>query len=1147
MLSTQTPENGPEQKEVKQWIKSKLALSLKALQKRYVTTDAVVTSEDGDANLLCCALEAVFVHGLKSKYIRVEAGGRGRKAGPRGPIPQPVFWALLKTVTHRDVITELERLSFISTDVGRCRAWVRLALNDGLVECYLASLLREASKLAAYYQPAALLLDPEEREVLLSYLQGLASLSFQLSYKSAVLNEWTVTPLALAGLCPAADSLDLPLGAGHGGTPKRKESWDTMSQSSGGSDTMEVQRGPGQGRGVCGKSGLTSSNLSLDTTGSSQLSSSLSSDSLLQGNGLKSPDKEPWPCDLDIPHVTDDPKKGLTDMLIGFGESTQSSQDSMHEDSFVSSLAPASSGSDSEAPCTLTDAPASEPCDPAALGPTSEPCLSTPLGPTSEPCLPTPLGPTSEPCLPTPLGPTSEPCLPTPLGPTSEPCVPTPLGPTSEPCVPTPLGPTSEPCVPTLLGPVSTACDPAPLDPTLVPCNLTLPGPNLEPCDPAPATPIEETAAPEPCQPSDWPLSLYLPIAEAQSSTPPPATLCLTEPAKPQRSMSVLSRRTSADSLHSPTTGLPKCRSWISEDDFSKPCTEETSKPEEALCVNDALVNGTTSPITEPESPQSPPSVVHRRQIGLSNPFRGLLKLGHLERRGPVGMWRECYCELSPFEFRLYLNAEERTCCDNCFLLRCEDVRPAAADGRFEIVFPGKRLYLRAPSCDEAEDWVDRIIEAVNKCRPPPPDDQWEVLKPSDGGEADAPSPPTSAPSSPECAAPERGEPPKLEWTRPSDPEPDAIKEAVLYLSQDERTWTPLVFSLSLEALRAFRMQDGRKVQRHAYPIESIRDVVPDATLGSPAFFKVLTSRDTLKLRAQDEGEARAWRGLIRGALNSYLDTCEDGCAEAGGAEGGNIHRLVQHSLKGDGVLLPHLCTLPTEKGLDAQNFKCAGCPRQIGVSLGKARLCEFSGLFYCDTCHDGNTIVIPSRMVHNWDLVPREVSLPALRLLSHIAREPLLSVETLNPGLCEHAEPMALTHSLRQRLRLLGDYVLACRSGVRKKIQDRLDQRNYLLESYNLYSVTDLREIADGQHESFLQNLIQFASSHVYHCDLCTQRGFICQICNADGIIFPFQFETTTRCEVCKTVFHSACKAQSPSCPRCLRLQKYLERELQD
>lgn len=80
-------------------IKEKLAAALKALQKRYVTSDAVVTSEDADANLLCCALEAVFIHGIKAKYVRSQAAaatGRDRR-----PLPQPFFWSLLKAVTHR--------------------------------------------------------------------------------------------------------------------------------------------------------------------------------------------------------------------------------------------------------------------------------------------------------------------------------------------------------------------------------------------------------------------------------------------------------------------------------------------------------------------------------------------------------------------------------------------------------------------------------------------------------------------------------------------------------------------------------------------------------------------------------------------------------------------------------------------------------------------------------------------------------------------------------------------------------------------------------------------------------------------------------------------------------------------------------------
>lgn len=328
---------------------------------------------------------------------------------------------------------------------------------------------------------------------------------------------------------------------------------------------------------------------------------------------------------------------------------------------------------------------------------------------------------------------------------------------------------------------------------------------------------------------------------------------------------------------------------------------------------------------------------------GLSNPFRGLLKLGHLERRGTVGMWRSYYCELSPFEFRLYLNAEERTCCENCSLVRCEDARISLPEGRFELTFPGKRLYLRAANRDEAEDWVDRIVEAVNKCRPAPrQDDQWEVLQPSDENGLDEPSfsSPSSAPSSPERGVPSTDTgtgqhvplpSEELDWTRTSDLEPEAIKEAVLYVSTDPeaRTWVPLVFSLSLEALKGFQAQDGRKSLRMTHSIEGIRDVVPDVSLGGPDFFKVLTFRETLRLRAENPEEARSWRSLIRGALDSYLDSGEDGvCGEPAIVStglGGNIHRLVQHRLKGDGQLLAHLCTVPSEKGLDAQNFKCAG------------------------------------------------------------------------------------------------------------------------------------------------------------------------------------------------------------------------------
>ncbi|XP_041830106.1 pleckstrin homology domain-containing family M member 1 [Melanotaenia boesemani] len=1089
MLATQMPDTPLEAKDVKQ-IKEKLKLSLKALQKRYVTSDDVVTSDDGDANLLCCALEAIFIHGIKNKYIRTEAGGRSRKAD-RGPLPQPFFWSLLKTVTHRDIITELEKISFVGTDVGRCRAWLRLALNHGLLECYLASLFREDSTLQAHYQPCALLLNTEEREVLLSYLQGLASLTFNLSYKSAVLNEWTTTPLALAGLCPLsqAETLDLPLNGDHATSkPTRKESWDTASQSSGSSDALDTQRGcpvfPTRGSGVFQgeRTALHSSNLSLDTTGSSQLSSSLSSDSLLQGQDPRSPTGEQWSSgDLDTAiQVSISNNRPQQDVITDFRESGHCSQDSMREDSFVSSTGADQfsenatfSGSDSE-----TQAPALP----------SQYSVDQLLNSDSEP-------PPSSLELPS--------C-------DEQPGIQAPL----EICNSTSSELHSETTI------LSLVCE------------------SVESVKETHATDIKER-------------SVSVQEMKGTDNSEEHDLKSLVNKV-PQRSSSILSRKVSSDSLlHS--------HSWISEDDIYKPHLEE---------VPDSDNVSPSVPTDELRASQSPPSVVHRRQMGLSNPFRGLLKLGHLERRGAMGMWRDYYCELSPFEFRLYLNAEERICCDNYSLLRCEDARITSPEGRFELAFPGKRFHLRAANRDEAEDWVDRIVEAVNKCRPASRvNEQWEVLHSlSENGLDERPvSSASSAPSSPEiCSSSsdsatsggQEATPPLLEynWTQTADLETDALKEAVLYFSTDPdaRAWAPLVFSLSLEALKGFWVQEGRKLLRLNYPIQDIRDVVPDVSLGGPAFFKLLTLKETLRLRAENPEEARSWRILIRGALDSYLESGEDGFAEepatvwrTGLTE--NLHRLVQHRLKEDGALLVHLCTVPSEKGLDSQSFRCADCPQQIGPSLGRARLCGFSGLYYCESCHNGDTTIIPSRMVHNWDLTQREVSKRALRLLVKVEQEPLLNLEQLNPELVKHTESMAQAHNLRQRLHLLGNYLLTCRSGACKKLQARMGQRTYVLESSHLYSVMDLRQIAEGEYATFLIRLVQRASDHVLHCDLCTQRGFICQICHSDDILFPFQFDSTTRCKDCKAVFHQACKSAESSCPRCLRMKKYLERVLQD
>uniref|UniRef100_A0A8C5RHC2 Pleckstrin homology and RUN domain containing M1 n=1 Tax=Laticauda laticaudata TaxID=8630 RepID=A0A8C5RHC2_LATLA len=1055
MHSNHTAMNGCRAQEVIQLIKKQLVNSIKSLQKHYVTSDSLVTSDDQDANTLCCVLEAVFVHGLNIKHIKTEVGAKGKKHG--GRLPQPVFWTLLKSITHRNIISELENLVFINTDVGRCRAWLRLALNDGLMECYLKLLLHDKSQLSEYYHSPALLLDTEEVEFLLSYLQGLSSLAFDLSYKSAVLNEWTITPLSLSGLCPTWELLDPLVGL----ESQRKESFSFLSQFFG-SDEVEAHPAilPVPKSQQADK--LTASNLSISTTGSSQLSSSLDSDILLSANSTNtnSPAREKEPIsndsEFDMTTATADLDQDLQEVLAEFTR-TQRKLESVgvHEAHVVSPSSPPECPCPSTSFCTVhlphTEM-AKDPADimvPAVM--TNSQLLS--------------------------------------------------LSKSGESIGSTNVQQTS------LLATIIVTKEP--VDVSQIHCNIkreaktwtsevngyegSLPGTDQLP---SPVSPVV-------CPKRSW-------ITEDDFYLPSP-------PEETEKSLS-----------SSPSTSLERLTS-------SQPAMPLKVPDQGELSVSSAeLSKPKLSPGREPKGF----SVVHRRQIGLSNPFRGLLKLGTLERRGAMGIWKEFFCELSPLEFRLFVDCEERECVENCSLLRCESLGQAHSDGRFELVFSNKRLCLRASSQDEAEDWLDRLHEALKKYRLQQ-DEGWETLECPEAAEDSEDlfkdGPPGDLPS---FSTYNRTGPTELDWSCALKPELDAVKESVLYL-EVEKAWVPLVFSLSLEALKCFKARNDKKTLNNSFGIETIQDILPDVSLGGPAFFKIITSKAVLKLRAENAEEATDWRDLVRRVLMSYLEMAEEALTLGGNLDG-NSQAILKNTVKENGYLLQYLVAIPMEKGLDCQSFICAGCSRQIGFIFVKPKLCSFTGLYYCDNCHQDEESVIPSRLIHNWDLSRYPICCQALKFLAKIQNQPLIDLKLVNETLYDHVEQMRQIYQNREQLKLLGDYLVLCRSGALKEISKRLDHRHYLLECPHKYSVADLRQIADGIFETFLQSLIQFASHHVYSCDLCTQRGFICQICNKNDIIFPFEFDTTSRCSECKTVFHNSCQANVSFCPRCVRRQKY-------
>ncbi|XP_049804747.1 run domain Beclin-1-interacting and cysteine-rich domain-containing protein isoform X1 [Schistocerca nitens] len=230
---------------------------------------------------------------------------------------------------------------------------------------------------------------------------------------------------------------------------------------------------------------------------------------------------------------------------------------------------------------------------------------------------------------------------------------------------------------------------------------------------------------------------------------------------------------------------------------------------------------------------------------------------------------------------------------------------------------------------------------------------------------------------------------------------------------------------------------------------------------------------------------------------------------------------------------------LARETGLDAQNYTCRGCGSAVGINAGKARVCSFSGGYFCSECHVGEEWIIPARVIHNWDFRRYPVSVKSAAFLADVQHHPLLDLKVLNPRLYLAIEEMTQLQTLRIQLNLLRAYLFTCREPVIEDLQKHVWPREYLYEHVHLYAVSDLFQIPSGSLAQLLQRVVSFGRQHVLNCWLCSQKGFICEVCNNPKVIYPFDVDSTYQCPACHAVFHGGCLNASKPCPKCERRQK--------
>ncbi|KPP67647.1 differentially expressed in FDCP 8-like [Scleropages formosus] len=228
------------------------------------------------------------------------------------------------------------------------------------------------------------------------------------------------------------------------------------------------------------------------------------------------------------------------------------------------------------------------------------------------------------------------------------------------------------------------------------------------------------------------------------------------------------------------------------------------------------------------------------------------------------------------------------------------------------------------------------------------------------------------------------------------------------------------------------------------------------------------------------------------------------------------------------------------EIGLDKQDYRCAECRTPISLRgvPSEARQCDYTGQYYCSSCHWNDSAVIPARVIHNWEFEPHKVCRSSMRYLTLMISRPVLKLREINPLLFNFVEELVEIRKLRQDILLMKPYFITCKEAMEARLLLQLQDRQHFVENDDMYSLQDLIDISSGRLSCSLTEIHTTFAKHIkLDCERCQAKGFVCELCKEGDVLFPFDSHTSV-CHDCSAVFHRDCYYDnSTTCPRCARM----------
>mmetsp|Transcript_14744 Transcript_14744/g.46951 ORF Transcript_14744/g.46951 Transcript_14744/m.46951 type:complete len:685 (+) Transcript_14744:62-2116(+) len=180
----------------------------------------------------------------------------------------------------------------------------------------------------------------------------------------------------------------------------------------------------------------------------------------------------------------------------------------------------------------------------------------------------------------------------------------------------------------------------------------------------------------------------------------------------------------------------------------------------------------------------------------------------------------------------------------------------------------------------------------------------------------------------------------------------------------------------------------------------------------------------------------------------------------------------------------------------------CAGCGLPFPLQAARDRgwlprfssshvapaLCEYTGQWYCGSCHRGSTALVPHRVLHRWDFEPRAVSSAAHDFLESTFEHPMLCVSAVSPQLFKTVPALAEARELRVRLVSLHRSAAHCQRW--QPLLQGTGTRRYLLEGSEFWAMRELVEISKGgELGKWLKVVLQKLQAHSASCPGCSAR----------------------------------------------------------